>query len=70
MIEIGRKGKILQGRKIGNYVIIQDDIENTGGYLILTSPESDFLQGFDDWVEKEDLEAYVKESNWEIEWIE
>ena len=70
MVPIGRKGKILHGRLTGNYVLIQDDLENTGGYLILIASDEDFQHGHDDWVEKDELDAYLEEADWEIEWMD
>jgi hypothetical protein len=70
MIYIGRKGRILSGSHAGSFVLIQNDEANTGGYLILLSPDSSFQQGYDDWVEKNALDDYVREANWEIEWLE
>jgi hypothetical protein len=34
-IKIGITGKILEGRHKGWYIYVEDDFENTGGYLIL-----------------------------------
>ena len=70
MIKIGKKGRIVSGDGHGQYVLIQDDRENTGGYLILTAEDFEFRHGFDGWVEADKLELYVKESHWEIEWLE
>jgi hypothetical protein len=72
-ILIGRKGKIIAGDQAGWFVLVQDDQANTGGFLILTSPDVSFkaAQGFDNWVEKiEDLRGYFENEKWEIEWLE
>jgi hypothetical protein len=70
MIHINKKGRIIKGDLSGQYVLIQDDAENTGGYLILTATDIDFQHGHDDWVEDmEALERYFKEAQWQIEWL-
>jgi hypothetical protein len=66
-------GKILEGENKGHYVLIQDDFQNTGGYLILISNESSFTSddGIDYWVETlEDLNNFFEESKWKINWLE
>jgi hypothetical protein len=65
-------GRILEGDNRGWYIKIQEDFENSGGYLILVSDDQNFLsdKGFDYWVEKYDnLIGFFEESNWKIEWI-
>lgn len=71
-IKINVIGKILEGDNKGWYVRVEEDFENTGGYLILVSERNDFLstQGYDYWVEKyENLIGFFQESKWQIEWI-
>ena len=69
MILIGTVGKILSGDSAGWYVKVLDDSHDSSGFLILTSIESDFSTGFDNWVEnKEKLECFFAESGWQIEW--
>lgn len=66
MIEINRKGKILQGRYQGWQVRIQDDSADSGGFLVLLEREN---EAYDDWVEsREALERYFRESSWTIAW--
>ena len=68
-IRINQYGKIIQGDYKDWFLFIQDDKENTGGYLILISEEKKSDIGFDTWVEKyEDLKQYFLESKWKIEW--
>ena len=72
-IPINVRGSILTGEHPGMSVRVEDDTENTGGYLIYTwCPESDGPNqdnAFDDWVGSEnDLEAYFQESGWTILW--
>jgi len=70
MIQIGKRGRIRQGSYAGWYVLIEDDTANTGGYYVYTSRDSDFKgEGYDDWVEnKELLEPFFTESEWEVDW--
>lgn len=71
MIQVGKKGRILRGDSASHYVLIEDDGENTGGYLILIAEDVTFHHGFDNWVEDmEELERYFEESQWEIEWLD
>ncbi len=69
IIPIGVIGKIIEGDEAGFFVKIICDEENTGGFLILTSPDEKFSQCFDGWVETEaGLRSYFEESNWRIVW--
>jgi hypothetical protein len=52
-IKFGTLGKIIAGEEAGCYVKIVDDAVSTGGFLVLTSPNSDMSDGFDGWVENE-----------------
>jgi len=62
-------GKILEGDDTGYFIKIINDIESTGGYLILISKDKSFKSGFDSWVEnKKMLEKYFEESHWSIDW--
>ena len=74
-IPIGVAGRILNpepGEEKEPYVLVQDDGERTGGYLIFScsTPSFDVAPVYDSWVLKEDLEAYFAEDGWEIEWSE
>jgi len=69
-IRIGALGRIRSGDEQGRYLKIVDDAENTGGFLILTSDDSEFSSGYDNWVEsKQALAQYIRESRWKIEWL-
>lgn len=69
-IKIGVVGYILEGYGAGCYVKVLDDSINSGGYLILRSPDDTFYTGFDDWLEKySDLPQYFEENNWKVRWI-
>jgi len=68
---INKTGLINSGEYTGRYVKVQDDTDNTGGYLVLLSKSKDFTSedGFDDWVESlDDLEGYFDERGWQIIW--
>lgn len=70
-IEINKIGKILKGDNENYYILIKEDFENTGGYLIYISEDSNFKSEncFDYWVEKlENLVGFFEESRWEIKW--
>ena len=68
-VKINKYDKIIKGDYEGQFIFIQDDKENTGGYLILISKEKKSDIGYDSWVEKyEDLKQYFLESKWKIEW--
>jgi hypothetical protein len=66
MIEINKRGIIRSGDYQGWTVFIQDDSENTGGFLILIEQGT---EGYDDWVEdRASLEKYFEETNWVVDW--
>lgn len=68
-VKIGKVGRIALGDEAGSYVKVEDDAENTGGYLILTATRPDMHGGFDNWVEnREALTRYFIESGWVVEW--
>jgi hypothetical protein len=67
---IGKKGRIRAGKDADFFVRIEDDAENTGGYLILIWKDAPSI-GYDYWVENlDDLEQFLRESSWDIEWLE
>ncbi|MDO9160955.1 MAG: hypothetical protein Q8N35_08055 [Methylococcaceae bacterium] len=68
-IKIGIVGEIVAGDETGSFIKVVDDIENTGGFLILTSSTPEMIDGFDNWVENEkSLSQYFIESGWVIRW--
>lgn len=63
-------GKITSGDEIGSYVKVIDDSENSGGFIILTSSNINFENGYDNWVGDIDaLQQYFKDSDWKINWM-
>ena len=69
-IPIGLVGKIIAGDEKGHFVKVEDDSENTGGFLILLSGDITFRSGHDNWVENERaLERYFVEAGWTVNWL-
>ncbi len=70
-IKIDVVGKIISGDDKGRFVKIQNDSQNTGGFLVLISTKQDFSEkGYDDWVESYDsLQKYFNESSWNVNWL-
>jgi len=71
-IRLNLDGVIVSGDEMGRRVRIQDDRQNTGGFLILTWSQgaaTDSIDGADAWVEsRAQLESYIEEGGWIIEW--
>ena len=70
MIPVGKIGRLISGDERSRYVKVEDDLENTGGYLILISSNPDFNSGADHWVEKELLANFLEELGaviWSVE---
>lgn len=58
---IGKRGEIIKGKTIGFWVTIENDSENSRGYLILNKedPNSPSSAAYDDWVEnRESIEDF------------
>ena len=73
MIQIGKRGQIMQGDWAGWYILIQDDTEETGGYYVLFAKEPCLEggpgEGYDDWVESKDcLPLLFAKHDWEVRW--
>ncbi|MFJ6687053.1 hypothetical protein [Streptomyces werraensis] len=70
--EMEKNGRILSGFYEGYFVKLHDDSKITGGcYIFLVNDLTSPTDGGDYWVESlEDLDAFVEESKWEIEWLE
>jgi hypothetical protein len=68
--KITKKGRIKNGKYADFFVRIEDDSQNTGGYLILIWQDAPPV-GYDYWVENlVDLEQFMSEAGWDIEWLE
>ncbi|MEM1255139.1 MAG: hypothetical protein AAGI69_22105 [Cyanobacteria bacterium P01_H01_bin.21] len=74
-IPIGVPGHVTNSEQLDHFVQVDDDRDNTGGFLIFEWWEgSDGLGengAFDSWVEtREDLRAYFEEAGWQIVWTQ
>jgi hypothetical protein len=69
-MRIGVVGRIKSGVEQGRYVLVEDDSESSGGYLILTAADRMLtLEGADSWVATlAELERYAEEAHWLIDW--
>ena len=69
-MKINTIGRITSGSMQNWYIIIKDDSENTGGYLVIQSPNIDISSdGYDNWFEKiEEVVQYIQSNNIKIEW--
>ncbi len=63
-------GEILEGDSSGCFVLVKDDSNNTGGYIIQVAEDVNMkINGYDYWAEDQDkLHAIFQESNWKINW--
>ncbi len=71
MVPIGQVGRIQRGEYAGWFVRVDDDSDNTGGLLVLLSPNPQFAGpvGFDDWCEDEAaLERYFRKLDGDVDW--
>ncbi len=71
-IKIDKIGIITEGEMKGWYIRIDNDSENTGGFLIIYNPSPDMSSnsGYDAWVENEEcLKKFFLESSWVVDWI-
>lgn len=68
-IPLNIEGLIVAGTKyVGWKVKVEDDYENTGGFLILVWNEE---KGFDDWVEQpKGVVELFKTRQWQVRWPE
>ncbi len=72
-IPIGVHGRVTNGAQPGLTVLVQDDPENTGGFLIFQwwagSDGPNEHGAFDDWVESaESLERFFTHKGWSVHW--
>ena len=56
----------------GWFIIIKDDLENTGGYLVILSEDNKFSKnGYDNWfLNLKEVEQYLLDNKIEIEWFD
>ena len=69
---IGKIGKILSGDSEGFFVKVIDDTQDTGGYYVLLSDDSNFDTpgvGFDHWFETITVVKYYF-SKLTVEWLD
>lgn len=73
-VKIETIGKVLEGEYKNWFIFIEDDHNNSGGYLILLFNHPDRLkssQGYDYWAEdRSSLEEMFKEAKWKIQWLD
>ncbi len=67
-IRIERRGRISSGRWAGQEILIKDDRESSGGYLILIGSDERGEQAGDIWVEADRLEDAFAQAGWTVEW--
>jgi hypothetical protein len=67
-ILIDVRGRILRGRGAGQFLTVEDQTEQTGGYLIVLEPDYQGKNGSDVWVEKANLARAFEEIGWEVPW--
>ena len=71
-IEINKFGKVISDKMKGWFIIIKDDLENTGGYLVILSEDNKFSKnGYDNWfLNLKEVEQYLLDNKIEIEWFD
>jgi len=72
-IPFGIHGRVLNGDHPNMMIRVEDDAENTGGFLIYQwwdgSDGPNEHSAFDDWVEsRAALEQYFAHKAWSVEW--
>ena len=70
-IPLERVGRITNGPDAGQYVLVRDDEEATGGFLVFQSLAPDIFSApevFDAWVERHLLDAFFLEADWGVDW--
>jgi hypothetical protein len=70
MIPINKTGRVINEPAAGKFVMILDDEERTGGYLVLMADNPEFRPCFDDWIQKYQLQEYMDARGWQIEWLD
>ena len=71
-IPLERIGRITSGTDAGQFILVRDDQERTGGFLVFQSTAPDVFSApeiFDTWIEqREGLDALFSEAGWTVEW--
>jgi hypothetical protein len=72
-VPVGSVGRVTNSTRSGHCVRVEDDRDNTGGFLIFewwVGAGGPNEQGaFDSWVATaDDLLAFIQESGWKIDW--
>jgi hypothetical protein len=69
IVPVGVIGKVVSpGDRYGWFVKVEDDSQNTGGYLVLEWRDS-ARTGFDCWVEnRESVDQFFRETGWKVVW--
>jgi hypothetical protein len=71
MLQVGKKGRIIKGMSPDQFVFVEADPRNNGGFRILIAINSDLTLWFDNYVKDwEALERFWQEVDWEVEWLE
>ncbi len=73
-VRINIEGCVTNSTRENHRVWLQADPDSTGAYFVFQAwdgPDGPGELGvFDDWVEtREELDAYLRESGWQIEWL-
>lgn len=72
-IPVGVRGKIRNSEHDGHIILVQDDKDATGGFLIyewwIGSAGPNEHAAFDSWAKDEtSIEAYIAEADWQVDW--
>ena len=54
-IKINVRGRIKSGRWAGQFLLVEDDTKQSGGYLISVEPDTKGKNGGDVWIRKDAL---------------
>jgi hypothetical protein len=71
-IRIDEVGQITSGDQAGRFVLVKDDQEGSGGYLIFTASDREFTKEvFDNWVtDIAMVERFFIEAHWRVTWLD
>ena len=72
-IQMAVVGRVINSDKENHLIRIENDAQNTGGFLIFEkwvgSDGPNTREWFDSWIKDEaSIERFIAESGWEIEW--